>query len=233
MSLRTYINLAIAPVILGFLVNAATYFLNIHLNAQFLVVFCIIYILISAAAGGFSSYKEKRARASNLMLPASVEEKWLLEFCNIFIFIPVSTFVISIFGHLIGELTFYQETTKTLNIFNQIFKLFNGEGSLLILAGISIGFYGSLLFKKQSYIKVPAILMVVMIVFIIIQTNRIMHQNNLVMSLVQEGNGVRAFSEYLLSYDHHTGCWYNTIMILIPVFFTAISYIRLKKEETI
>lgn len=127
-------------------------------------VFTMFYLffnigcMIMACTYPFKSYDKKYNRAEMILLPASIEEKFAVNFVLAFILVPVIQFV-SLFigmeiGHLINWIRFDNYTLLYGYSLYDFSKYYNW---VMVYVFMGFSFFGAVFFQKNKLIKTWAI----------------------------------------------------------------------------
>ncbi|MDR0790445.1 MAG: hypothetical protein LBO06_06590 [Bacteroidales bacterium] len=227
---KKYISFFVAVFGIGFFSKT----LKLGGNDMAMIVVCL-FMLLSAAMNAFLAYKKERTRVTTILVPSSVEEKWLLEFVKFYIVFPVILMALMLLGLLVGEGIIYQ--TREVFDSNWDWIVRNHQGSNLymyvyIYAGVACAFFASLFFKKGGLFKMIIALIVIFIVYSVLQYWLLKNQLEGLVD-VQTGKIISKGSmmEYGFAFEHYVMPLYTWLSGIIAVVMTAMSYIRLKYEE--
>ncbi len=184
----------------------------------------VIYILIAicpfawTANHSFINYNRPAKRSNAILLPASREEKYLSAFLLNFIAMPVLIVFVGFLGLYVGEVIFPEtvlgnSTAMQTSEEGEVMTLYEALG---LLAGISVCFYGSLLFRKYHFASVFGIVIAGLLQFEYLQ--RVM------IPIMKPGNCMTQMYNNINDY----------ISVLFAVcipFFLILTYFRLKEER--
>lgn len=127
-------------------------------------VFRPFYLMFIIATGvlscviPFKNYEKKYNRSESILLPASVEEKYIVNFIMAFIMVPIINFVALFIGLEIGHLINWLRFDKYVFLYKETFHSFTHYFSWIkICVVLGISFFGAILFKKNKLIKTWAI----------------------------------------------------------------------------
>lgn len=112
----------------------------------------------------FDKFRDPRSAATEMMLPVSVNEKFVFHLLFCFIVIPFVLFSTFLFVDGIFSLL-YDQTWLLITKINN-FHLYGSGGILLIPAIMSVFFYGSILFRRQPLLMTIISLFVSIILLI-------------------------------------------------------------------
>ncbi|MDR1846772.1 MAG: hypothetical protein LBR17_01470 [Bacteroidales bacterium] len=225
-----YIGIIVASFALGFITCWKEWLAGV---ALFLFV---VGFMVFIAMSPFSAYKDKRKRCTTLLLPASTEEKWMLEFIKYYIVFPVVITALFWFGTFIGSLVFYQNASHFLLWDGGIPTAFKENIAKILIygyCGIAVLYFCNLLFKKYSLIKIIAVFIIYTTISSLLSVWLIGADVVHLASDMQHESDPHAIMEYSYAFGNYTDLMQRYTYVITAVFFTVLSYIRLKKEETL
>ena len=194
-----------------------------------ILIFCLLFcVFVTTLPNAFIGYKKEKSRITTLLLPASAEEKWLLEFFKYYLVFPIALFVSSLLGVLVGELVFNQSVEKFNANYSLIEESITFDIILRLYAIITVAFFACLLFKKRSLLKTIVSILAFFIVCSLLQGWLL--KDDFVYTL-KDFSRKDVMMEYSLALEHHIRVLSNCLYGVVIVVLTAMSYIRLKWEE--
>lgn len=125
---------------------------------SFFYAFFLISCGIGASMLPFRNYDKRYNRSESILLPASIEEKFAVNFIMAFILVPVVTFVTMFLGMELGHLVNWIRFDKYVLLYKETLYKFSHYGNWFsVYLFMSFSFLGAILFKKNKLLKTWAI----------------------------------------------------------------------------
>jgi len=134
-------------------------------------------VVILANIIPFKGYDKKYNRTESIMLPASIEEKFIVNLVLAFVIIPIIQFTAVFIGMEVGYLVNSFRFEKYVLSYKETFEPFTHYGKwMTIYMFMAFSFIGAIVFKKNKLLKTLAIdfglwLICIIVVSIIIINN--------------------------------------------------------------
>ncbi len=198
-------------------------------GSEMLIAMYGFITLIILAQFSFREYKTKQGRTAILLLPASNLEKYISEILFIMFVYPAVLEFFTLTGLMMGDLIFLN-TDAMLSDFNFMLKQSIGYEywdfvfMLFGIAGCFVLFFGSLLFKRFSAVKMFAIFCVGMVGMIVFTLEMYSPEN------MQWYDSLFA-QEYINVFGNIMDLYLPWAGGISAVFFIVITYLRLKEER--
>jgi hypothetical protein len=181
---------------------------------------CIMTILVGAYA--FVGYTKPALRANNILLPATVQEKYFSNLVFAFILLPIYIMIATTIGTVLRNIIaiLLQGGVNHYSLFfgiKEIFTDWNIDAILSTLFSMSIFFFGSLFFKKNRILMTAVSFFVFFAIFgiIFVLIHYMIYSNN----------------HFSFTYFNNTDIIPKTIEIITTLFFLVLTYFRLKEER--
>ncbi len=131
-------------------------------------LFFLISCSVLACVIPFKSYDKKYNRSESILLPASIEEKFVVNFVIAFIIVPVISFGAIFIGMEIGHLVNWIRFREYVLLYEETLYHFTESGHwITVFLAISFSFLGAVVFKKNKLIKTWAIVFALNVLLII------------------------------------------------------------------
>lgn len=186
-------------------------------------------VLVILAQFSFREYKTKQGRTAILLLPASNFEKYVAEILFIMLVYPVVLGIASLTGLMAGDLVFLKANTIISDLNFMLKQLLGYEywdfGFLLIgTASCFALFFGSLLFKRFSALKMFAIFCVGMVGVVVFGVEMYSPES-------MQWYDSRFAQEYINVFGNIMDLYLPWAVGISAVFFIVIAYLRLTEER--
>ena len=221
---KKYISMPVVIFALGIFITWSK--LSVFAASTISCVFVCTFLAIMQSA--FIGYKKEKSRITTLLLPASTEEKWLLDFFKCYIAYPIVLFALGLLGLLVGELVFNQSIEGFEANYLLVRSSLDTSTFLKLYGMISIAFFACLLFKKRGFLKTVVSILAFFIVCSLLQVWLLKDD---MMYLAKNASEINMMIEYSHALEHYIRPLSNCLTGTVIVVFTAMSYIRLKWEE--
>ena len=191
-------------------------------NISTFVCFSTVFFL---GFTSFLAYKKPALRAQSILLPATVQEKYFANLIYEFILMPIAILITTYLGAMVGNVIHFWLFGDEINL-SYLFRIgnFDLSGVFMTLACMSILFFFSLFFKKNSFLKTAvSVFLYFFVVFIITVACIWIKQYYFV-------GHITSVSYSFPINDHHQYIFCIASSI-ISLFFLVLTYFRLKEER--
>ena len=242
LNLKTYLFFVIGLLIGLFFIDL--FFINVEYktfslrNYQPLFFFTFIGSMIFVTGSSFPLLRRKKSMVNYLMLPVSVFEKFLLQFCIriigfIVLFIPLFWFSF-ILADFIYNLFEWRNHTE-VESFTIFFDAFNGIKTALdvwalVLAIFSLAsffFAGAVYFKKYAVFKTilgfTVLMFLIYLVFVIL--------SYLFLPGIDKDLGIRVYTRKINKDLFNVQVYFYVLGMLTSLFLMPFAYFKLKEKE--
>ena len=171
----------------------------------------------------FIEYTKKYNRAASIVFPATQEEKFVANFLIAYLVLPIAIFVSSFLGLELGGLVNSISYDNYIILYERTFAGFASFDTWSIaIALVSIGFFGSICFKKNKVILIWVYFLAFLFVLAICV---------FIEASIFEGLG---YTQSITTYGmlNKYRVLYYIILWAIAVYMIVLSYFRLKEERS-
>lgn len=207
----------------GIIVGLITVYLD--RSSTNILTFTYICSIFFLGFTSFIAYKKPALRAESILLPATVQEKYFANLIYEFILLPIAILITVYLGAIVGNVIHFWLFGDEINL-SYLFRIgyFDVSDVFTTLACMSILFFFSLFFKKNSFLKTAvSVFLYFFVVFIITATCIWVKQYYFV------GHITSVSYNFPLN-DQHLYIFYIASSI-VSLFFLVLTYFRLKEER--
>jgi hypothetical protein len=183
-------------------------------------IVCMMTIIVGVYA--FEGYTKPALRANNILLPATVQEKYFANLVFAFIILPIYIMIAVTIGTVLRNIItiLLQGGAYHYSLFFGIKELFtdwNIDAVLSALFSMSIFFFGSLFFKKNRIVMTIVSFFTFFAIFgiVFVSIHYMIYSNN----------------NFRFEYFNNIDIIPKLIEIITTLFFLVLSYFRLKEER--
>jgi hypothetical protein len=207
----------------GIIVGLITVYLD--RSSTNILTFTYICSIFFLGFTSFIAYKKPALRAESILLPATVQEKYFANLIYEFIIIPITIFITACIAATIGSVISFWLYGNEINLID-IFRIkhLNLSDLFTTLACMSILFFFSLFFKKNSFLKTAVSTFLYFFIISIITITCIW-----IKQYYFVGHITSVSYNFPLN-DKHLYIFYIASSI-ISLFFLVLTYFRLKEER--